>query len=73
MSDEDWGPWIDFSGGTCPVVGRYVQIVFNDGELEEGHANDHVYWYYVVRYRVRREVEDAAPMRYKERELEPAS
>ena len=68
---KDWGDWIAHSGGPCPCLGQYVQVTYGDGDIEEGIAQDHINWYYAVAYRVRREVEDTAPMRYKERELEP--
>lgn len=51
---DGWGPWVEWSGGSCPCVGDYVHIVFYDGDEEYGTAIDHVYWYYVSRYRVRR-------------------
>lgn len=49
---EEWGPWIEHGGGDCPCVGQLAQVVYTDGDVSTGIAEDNVFWAYVVRYRL---------------------
>ncbi len=59
MSDDNWGPWIDWAGGRCPVAPHdYTQVKYRKAGEHEGFALDYS-WYHnimdddIIAYRVR--------------------
>ena len=63
-NDDNFGPWIDWAGGECPIAPHdYAQVKYRKAGEHEGFALDYQ-WYHdmadddIIAYRVRLPADD---------------